>query len=55
MGTIAILLKGPKGSVKTYAPIDSGSDSTLVKRNLWDKAGLDGTATSRRIRTMTGE
>ena len=55
LGTIPIILKGPKGSVKTYALIDSGSDSTLVKRNLWDKVGLGATPTSLRIRTMTGE
>ena len=55
LGTIPIILKGPKGNVKTYALIDSGSDSTLVKKNLWDKVGLGGTPTSLRIRTMTGE
>ena len=52
---IPTILKGTKGSVKTYALIDSRSDSNLMNRNLWEKVGLSGTLTSLSIRTMTGE
>ena len=55
LGTIPVLLRGPKGSVKTYALIDNGSDSSLVRNDLLARLGLSGTPTSMRMRTVIGE
>ena len=55
LGTIPILLRGPNGTAKTYALIDNGSDSSLVKKDLLDRLGLSGTPTSLRMRTVIGE
>jgi hypothetical protein len=54
LGFIPVRLIGPKGAVVCYAFLDSGSDTTLVSRDLATRIGLRGTATELTISSITG-
>ena len=55
LGLVPVLVEGPVDRVRTYALMNSGSDSTLIKKSVLDRVGLRGEPTNLRIRTVTGE
>lgn len=54
LGFVPVRLRGPRGTVSTYAFLDNGSDCTLVDRTIANKIGLVTTPTSLRISTLHG-
>ncbi|TGZ73054.1 hypothetical protein CRM22_001737 [Opisthorchis felineus] len=54
LGVVPVRMKGPHGGVLTYALLDSGSDVTLVERDLLNEVGLTGASTILNLSTVSG-
>ena len=55
LGVIPILLSGPKGTVTVYALLDSGANTTLIRKDIIKRVGIDGSTTEIKINTISGE
>ena len=55
LGVIPILLSGPKGTVTVYALLDSGANTTLIRKDIIKRVGIDGSTTELKINTINGE
>ncbi|GAA52819.1 protein disulfide-isomerase, partial [Clonorchis sinensis] len=54
LGVVPVRVNGPHGSVLTYALLDSGSDVTLVTKDLLDEVGLTGAPTTLNLSKVGG-
>ena len=54
LGFAPVVLSGPKGSMKTYALLDNGSDCTLVDKYVADKLGINTECSYTTISTLHG-
>lgn len=54
LGCVPVRLVGPSGSVSTYAFIDNGSDTTLIRRDLASKLGCQVNGCMLTVNTVNG-
>ena len=54
LGLLPVNVKGNGLFVRTYAVVDPGSQSSLLRRSIYDKLRVDGEATSYRVKSVGG-